>query len=416
MNLATPIADPHHDCGFHFEPDHLDALASHIFQPSGVDGVYGRTGAYESVVEALAALISRHRPAGAEVFRFPPVMSRASLEKQGYLQSFPNLVGAVACLEGSERADHAAPPPRTNDGGSWTEDLKPADLVLAPAACYPVYPIAAAARRGAGRRAMSSTSPATASAMNRRAAWTASRPSACANMSASARRSRSRPSASPGSRAPRASPTRWACPTRVDVANDPFFGRVGTLMATPAAPGCAEIRIAGAGAVGGKAHRLHELQLSPGTFRRSLGPAQRQGRGAAHRLRRFRHGPAGGGAVRHPWRGPSRNWPDSVRDSAEALDRTRQAVLPASTVITVPVILRPPRPSGTPPCRRHPRHRPAASGRCAPRSCRAAPRVRLCVMSVSIKPGATALTVMSSRPTSRARLRVKPSIDALVAP
>jgi seryl-tRNA synthetase len=28
-------------------------------------------------------------------------------------------------------------------GGSWTEDLKPSDLVLSPAACYPVYPIAA---------------------------------------------------------------------------------------------------------------------------------------------------------------------------------------------------------------------------------------------------------------------------------
>ena len=68
-----------------------------------MDGVYGRTGAYESVVEALAALISRHRPTGAEVFRFPPVMSRASLEKQGYLKSFPNLLGAVSCLEGSER-------------------------------------------------------------------------------------------------------------------------------------------------------------------------------------------------------------------------------------------------------------------------------------------------------------------------
>ena len=37
---------------------------SSLFQPSGVDGVYGRTGEYESVVEALAALISRHRPEG----------------------------------------------------------------------------------------------------------------------------------------------------------------------------------------------------------------------------------------------------------------------------------------------------------------------------------------------------------------
>ena len=137
MTLTAKI--PHH----HFEPDHLDALARQLFQPSGVDGVYGRTGEYESVIEALAALISSHRPDHAEVFRFPPVMSRASLEKQGYLKSFPNLIGAVCCLEGSEREiSHSA---NKNDaGGSWTEDLVPADLVLAPAACYPVYPIAAA--------------------------------------------------------------------------------------------------------------------------------------------------------------------------------------------------------------------------------------------------------------------------------
>jgi seryl-tRNA synthetase len=134
MNLTTKVAEP--------TAHRLDALAGVLFRPSGVDGVYGRTGAYESVVEALAALISRHRAPEAEVFRFPPVMSRASLEKQGYLKSFPNLVGCVSCLHGSEREIKAAAD-KNDDGGSWTEDLQAADLVLSPAACYPVYPIAA---------------------------------------------------------------------------------------------------------------------------------------------------------------------------------------------------------------------------------------------------------------------------------
>lgn len=136
MTVTTKI--PHH----HFEPDHLDGVARQLFKPSGVDGVYGRSGEYESVIEALAALISTHRPQGAEIFRFPPVMSRASLEKQGYLQSFPNLVGAVCCLEGSER-DITRSAAKNEQGGSWTEDLVASDLVLAPAACYPIYPIAA---------------------------------------------------------------------------------------------------------------------------------------------------------------------------------------------------------------------------------------------------------------------------------
>jgi seryl-tRNA synthetase len=143
MNIAAPIA--HSCCGSdfaHFEPEHLHPLAAQLFKPSGVDGVYGRTGAYENVIEALVALISRHRPQGAEVFRFPPVMPRASLEKQGYLKSFPNLIGAVCTLTGSDR-EISRSANKHEEGGDWTEDLKPADLVLAPAACYPIYPIAA---------------------------------------------------------------------------------------------------------------------------------------------------------------------------------------------------------------------------------------------------------------------------------
>jgi seryl-tRNA synthetase len=134
MNMTTRIPE-------HRERRH-NALIDVLFRSSGVDGVYGRTGMYESVVEALAALISRYRAAEAEVFRFPPVMSRAMLEKQGYLKSFPNLVGCVSCLHGSEHEIREAVE-ATENGGDWTEGLVAADLVLAPAACYPIYPIAA---------------------------------------------------------------------------------------------------------------------------------------------------------------------------------------------------------------------------------------------------------------------------------
>lgn len=74
--------------------------------------------------------------------RFPPVMSRAQLEKSGYLKSFPNLLGCVCGLHGTEREINAAVS-RFDAGGDWTSSLSPADLVLSPAACYPVYPIAA---------------------------------------------------------------------------------------------------------------------------------------------------------------------------------------------------------------------------------------------------------------------------------
>lgn len=121
----------------------LERLAQTLFHDTGVDGVYARTGLYEGVVEALGALISTYRPRGAEVMRFPPVMSRRQLERQGYLKSFPNLLGCVSCLSGSEREIRSAVE-AAGDGEAWTDGLGPADLVLAPAACYPVYPLAAA--------------------------------------------------------------------------------------------------------------------------------------------------------------------------------------------------------------------------------------------------------------------------------
>ncbi len=123
--------------------DRLERLAQPLFHKTGVDGVYARTGLYEGVVEALAALISTYRPKDAEILRFPPVMSRKQLERHGYLKSFPNLLGCVSCLSGSEREIRGVVDQFENGGADWTDELGAADLVLAPAACYPVYPIAA---------------------------------------------------------------------------------------------------------------------------------------------------------------------------------------------------------------------------------------------------------------------------------
>src|ERR1700735_64006 len=120
--------------------DPLDHLAGALFHNMGTDGVYARTALYEDMVERLAALITRHREPNTEVMRFPPVMNRGQLEKSGYLKIFPNLVVCVCGLHGTERDIHSAVS-RFDAGGDWTTSLSPADLVLSPAACYPVYPI-----------------------------------------------------------------------------------------------------------------------------------------------------------------------------------------------------------------------------------------------------------------------------------
>ncbi len=118
-------------------------LRAALFSPMGADGVYARSALYEDVVDRLAALITRHRDKGTEVFRFPPVMSRRDLERHGYLKSFPNLIGCACALHGTEKEIRTAAE-RPESAGGWTTSLTATELVLAPAACYPVYPIVAA--------------------------------------------------------------------------------------------------------------------------------------------------------------------------------------------------------------------------------------------------------------------------------
>jgi seryl-tRNA synthetase len=122
--------------------DPLEAVSAVIFRHLGVDGVYARTARYEDVIGQLAKYICGERDPDAEVLRFPPVMSRQQLEKSGYLKSFPNLLGCVCTLHGSESQIRAAADLQAA-GGDWTQSLVPADLVLSPAACYPLYPLVA---------------------------------------------------------------------------------------------------------------------------------------------------------------------------------------------------------------------------------------------------------------------------------
>lgn len=114
---------------------------------TGIDGLYGRSGAFESVVDALDRMISGIGAAdGAEVMRFPPGMSRTVFERSGYLKGFPNLAGSVHSFCGDE-AEHARLLACLDAGEDWTGGQVAADIVLTPAACYPLYPLAA--ERGA---------------------------------------------------------------------------------------------------------------------------------------------------------------------------------------------------------------------------------------------------------------------------
>jgi seryl-tRNA synthetase len=68
------------------------------------------------------------------------------VQRSGYLKSFPHLLGCVSCLHGSE-GDIRTLVDSADGSDSWTSGLATTDLVLAPAACYPIYPIAASRGR-----------------------------------------------------------------------------------------------------------------------------------------------------------------------------------------------------------------------------------------------------------------------------
>jgi seryl-tRNA synthetase len=123
----------------HVAKDPIESIMHALLRPTGSAGVYGRTGLFERVIEGLSVLISRHREPETEVLRFPPVMSRQMLESSGYLHSFPHLLGCVSCLQGTELEIR-----KLVDKSDWVTGLAATDLVLSPAACYPVYPLQAA--------------------------------------------------------------------------------------------------------------------------------------------------------------------------------------------------------------------------------------------------------------------------------
>jgi seryl-tRNA synthetase len=209
--------------------DPLAELSEHLFHPMGVDGVYARTALYTHVVERLEAYITRQREPGVEVMRFPPVMSRKQLEKSGYLKSFPNLLGCVCALHGSEASIRSAVE-RHEAGGDWTSSVTSSDLVLSPAACYPVYPIVAARGR----------LPAGGLQFDIEADVFRHEPSRSLDRLQSFRMREFVRIGSPGEivafrerwmeKAPRLAGD-LGLPFTLDVANDPFFGRVGQMMA-----------------------------------------------------------------------------------------------------------------------------------------------------------------------------------------
>jgi seryl-tRNA synthetase len=120
-----------------------DALVEHrLLVATGVRGLFGRSGAFEAVIQGFEAYIGRMgRPLEPEVMYFPPVFSRADYCCINHIHNFPDLMGSVHSFTGRE-PEHAEMLRKFEQGEDWTRDLTPSEVMMIPAACYPLYPTA----------------------------------------------------------------------------------------------------------------------------------------------------------------------------------------------------------------------------------------------------------------------------------
>jgi seryl-tRNA synthetase len=120
----------------------LKQLIEHgLFIECGVPGVYGRSAVFEAVVDRYEDYVTRvGAPDEPTRVRFPPVMARNHFEISGYLKNMPQLAGTIHSFEGGQR-EHAALVEALEAGEDWAGNQRLTDLVLTPAACYPVYPM-----------------------------------------------------------------------------------------------------------------------------------------------------------------------------------------------------------------------------------------------------------------------------------
>ena len=216
MDAETPFRDQLFEAG--------------LLIPTGVDGLYGRSGTYELVVEAVEHLITRlGAGARAEIMRFPPGLPRTQFEQSGYLKGFPHLAGTVHCFCGNEAA-HRELLRCVDAGEDWSAGQSMSDIVLTPAACYPIYPVLASRGRLPAGGALidvasfcfrhePSLEPTRQQMFRMREYVRIGTPTQVLEFRGEWLERMTKVAASLG------------MPHQIDVANDPFFGRAGKVLA-----------------------------------------------------------------------------------------------------------------------------------------------------------------------------------------
>jgi seryl-tRNA synthetase len=145
MCVMPSVAAPDHS--LHSEPEGSayeayrdELIAAGLLVPMGVRGLYGRGGTFEHVIDRFDALVSRHgRELDPVVMRFPPLFSRANYERIDHISNFPDLMGSVHTFLGGDR-EHRSMLAKFAAKEDWSRELAPAQVMMTPAICYPLYP------------------------------------------------------------------------------------------------------------------------------------------------------------------------------------------------------------------------------------------------------------------------------------
>ena len=203
-------------------------LEAGVLVATRTDGLYHRSGVFEDVLQGVERYVAATREDPTAPRRwFPPIMARDDFLLTDYVRSFPDLIGSIDIFTGQD-PEHRALLADLEDGRDWTSSLVPAEVVLSSSICHSLYgtlPTDVPAEglltecSGFAFRHEPSLDPARMQSFRMYEFVLVGTPAqVLAHRDAWLRRGLEALAA-------------LGLPARSDVANDPFFGRVGRMLA-----------------------------------------------------------------------------------------------------------------------------------------------------------------------------------------
>jgi seryl-tRNA synthetase len=115
-------------------------LDEKMIMPAAVPGLSAFGPKFEQLIDGLQGELSKQ--AAGEVptrLGIQPVIPRSIVERAGYVEAFPHLLGTVHTYEGDDR-EWRRLAKEMEAGRDWSAEHRMSDVVVLPAVCYQVYP------------------------------------------------------------------------------------------------------------------------------------------------------------------------------------------------------------------------------------------------------------------------------------